>query len=76
MIQGRSFFEQPVKNDKNYKNIQKATNGGGDNYTTNCLFEYTYFKENYKLIAAELNKEDADPKAIQQINFTGSLEEE
>lgn len=75
MIQGRSFFEQPVKNDKNYKNIQKTTNGGGDNYTTNCLFEYTYFKENYKLIAAELNKEDADPKAIQQINFTGSLEE-
>ena len=75
MIQGRSFFEQPVKNDKNYNNIQKATNGGGDNYTTNCLFEYTYFKENYKLIAAELNKEDADPKAIQQINFTGSLEE-
>lgn len=75
MIQGRSFFEQSVKSDKNYKNIQKATNGCGDNYTTNCLFEYTYFKENYKLIAAELNKEDADPKAIQQINFTGSLEQ-
>ena len=35
------------------------------------------FKECYKLIAIDLSKQqklDADPKAIQQINFTGNLE--
>ena len=34
------------------------------------------FKKNYKLIAIDLSKQqklDADPKAIQQINFTGNL---
>ena len=34
-------------------------------------------KKNYKLIAINLSKQqklDADPKAIQQINFTGNLD--
>ena len=42
-----------------------------------CLLNYSYFKENYKLIAIDLSKQqalDADPKAIQQINFTGNLD--
>ena len=33
-------------------------------------------KENYKMIAINLNKQqalDVDPKAIQQTNFTGNL---
>ena len=37
---------------------------------------YLYFKIYYKLIAIDLSKQqklDADPKAIQQINFTGNL---
>ena len=37
---------------------------------------YTYFKKYYKLIAIDLIKQkklDADPKAIQQIHFTGNL---
>ena len=48
-------------------------------YTTNYLFEYTLFKENYKLIEGDLSKEqalDADPKSIQQANLTGNLEQE
>ena len=42
-----------------------------------CLLDYPYFKENYKMIAIELSKQqalDADPKAIQQINFTENLD--
>ena len=43
------------------------------------LLDYSYFKENYKLIALELRKQqilDADPRAIQQINFTGNLDKD
>ena len=38
---------------------------------------YSYFKENYKLIAIYLSKQqalDADPRAIQKINFTANLD--
>ena len=46
----------------------------GDGYTTGCLLDYAYFKDNYKLIAVDLSKQkalDADPRAIQQIVFRG-----
>ena len=48
--------------------------GQGDDYTTGCLLDFAYFEKNYRLIAADLSKQkalDADPKAIQQIIFTG-----
>ena len=38
-----------------------------------------YFKDLYKMIAINLSKQqafDADPKAIQQTNFTGNLEDD
>ena len=73
MINGRNFFDQPIKNDlKTYDNIEKIATGRGDNYTTACSIDYIYFKNCYKLIVVDLNKKqklDADPKAIQQINF-------
>ena len=79
MINGRNLLDQPVKNDaKTYKNIRKFATGQGDDYITGCLLDYFYFKEVYMLIVADLRKQqvlDADPKAIQQINFTGNLEE-
>ena len=49
----------------------------GDNYTTCCLLNYIYFKNYYKMILIDLSKQqalDADPKAIQQINFTANLD--
>ena len=52
--------------------------GQGDNYTTSCLLDYVYFKNYYRMIAIDLSKQqtlDAGPKAIQQINFTGNLDE-
>ena len=76
MIDGKNFFDQPVKNDTvTYENIRKITIGQGDDYTTGCLLDYTYFKKYYKMIAVDLSKQevlDVDPKAIQQINFTAN----
>ena len=77
MIDGKNFFDQPVKNDKvTYDNIRKIAIGPGDGYTTICLLE-TYFRKFYKMIVADLSKQqalDADPKAIQQINFKANLD--
>ena len=78
MIDGKNFFDQPVRNDKvTYENIRKTAIGQGDDYTTGCLLDYTYFKKYYKMIARDLSKQqalDADPRPIQQINFTANLD--
>ena len=77
MTDERNFLDQPIKNDlKTYGNIRKIETGQGDNYTTGCLLDYLYFKKYYKLMAIDLSKQqklDADPKAIQQINFSLNL---
>ena len=40
MIDGRNFFDQPIKNDfKTYDNIRKIPTGSGDDYTTGCLLD-------------------------------------
>ena len=55
MIDGKNFFDQPVKNDKvTYENIKNVATGQGDYYTTGCLLDYTYFKKYYKMIAIGL----------------------
>ena len=78
MIDRKNFFNQPTKNDlRTYDNIYKITTGQGDDCTTGCLINYS--NEHYKMIAKDLSKQqalDTDPKAIQQINFTGSLEQD
>ena len=54
----------------------KIATGQGDDCTTGCLLDYAYFKDYYKMIAIDLSKQqalDADPRAIQQINFTANL---
>ena len=51
-----------------------ATSLGVD-CTMDCLLDCAYFKEYYKFIAIDLSKQqvlDADPKAMQQISFTGN----
>ena len=76
MIDGKNFFDQPVKNKVTCENIRKIATGQGDDYTTGCLLDYIYFKNYYKMIAVGLSKRqalDADVKAIQQINFTENL---
>ena len=65
MIDGRNFFDQSINRmSKTYEDIRKFATGKDDDYTTGCLLDYPYFKENYKMIAIDLsrhNKLDADP---------------
>ena len=72
------FFDQPINSmSKTYENIRKIATGKGDNYTTGCLLDYPYFKQNYKMITIDLSRQnelDVDPRAMQQINFTANLD--
>ena len=43
---------------------------------TQCLLNYPCFRENYRMIAIDLSKQqmlNADQKVIQQTNFIGNL---
>ena len=78
MINGENFFDQPIKNREiTYDNIRKIAIGYGDDNTTGSLLDYPYFLDTYKMIAVDLSRQralDADPGAIQQINFTANLD--
>ena len=78
MIDWKNVFDQSVKNDiRASDNIWQISTGQGDDYTTGFLLDYNYFKEHYNIIAIDLSKQkelDFNPKAIQQISFTGNLE--
>ena len=52
------FFDQPVKNKRTiYEKIRKIATGQRDDYTTGCLLDYVYFRDNHKMIAIELSKQ-------------------
>ena len=78
MIDDKNVFDQPINSNlKTYENIRKVATGQGDDYRTGCLLDYSYFKENYRIILIDLSKQqvlDVDPRAIQQINFTANLD--
>ena len=78
IINGENFFDQPIKNKKvTYENLRKIATGQGNYDTTGCLLDYSYFMDTYKMIAVDLSKQqalDADPRVIQQINFTENLD--
>ena len=57
-----------------YNNIYRKKNliGKGEDYTTGSLLDFNYFDKHYELVAVDLSKQkelDADPRAIQQIDF-------
>ena len=57
--------------------LERFQQGLGNDYTIGCLLDYPYFKDYCKLIPIDISKQqtlDADPKAIQQINFTENLD--
>ena len=75
LIDGKIFFEIPVKNkEEAYEAIIEMTKN--NDYTTGNL-DYEYFKDHYKLIAIDLSKqiELENPDLKQQINFIRKLEE-
>ena len=78
MVYGKNFFGQQINTKfKTYENIRKIATGEADDYTTGCLLDYSYLKENYKMIAIDLSKQqelDGDPRTIQQITFTANLD--
>ena len=57
---------------KKHDNIRKIPIGQEDGYTTGCLLDYPYFKEDYNLIAIEFSKQqglDAGSVAIQWLTL-------
>ena len=58
LIYERNFYDESV-NDlvKQYDEIKKTAAGQGDDYTTECLLDYQYFKDHYNLIAVDLSKQ-------------------
>ena len=78
IIDGRNFYDNPIKSDiEKCRELKKVMIRKGEDYTTGSLLDYDYFKKNYKLVAVDLSKQkelDADPRAIQQIEFKYVLE--
>ena len=71
LIDGKGFFDLPVKNEaETYEKIIEMSNN--NDHTTGNLLEFSYFKENYKLIAIDLSKQ-TKLKDQQKINFIGKL---
>ena len=73
IIDGRNFYDNPIESDiEKYRELKKVMIGKGEDYTTGSLLDFNYFNEHYKLVAVDLSKKkelDADPRAIQQIEF-------
>ena len=73
LIDGRNFNDNPIESDiEKYRKLKKVKIGKGENYTTGSLLDFNYFDKHYKLVAVDLPKQkglDADPRAIQQIEF-------
>ena len=76
LIDGKQFFEIPVKNkEEAYEQIIEMSKN--NDYTTGNFLNYEYIKGHYKVIAIDLSKqielENLDLK--QQISFIGRLKE-
>ena len=73
IIDGRNFYDNPIASDiEKYRELKKLMIGKGEDYTTGSLLDFNYFDKRYKLVAVYLSKQkelDADPRAIQQIEF-------
>ena len=45
-IDGRNFYDQTINNSiKQYDEVRKISTGQGDDYTTGCLLDYSYFRK-------------------------------
>ena len=67
MIDQQNVFDQPVKsNFITRDNTRKTAIGQGDDYTTVCLLDYTYFNNYYQMMAIDLRRH-------KKISFTANL---
>ena len=73
IIVGRNFYDNPIEIDiEKYRELKNVMIGKGEDYTTGYLLDFNYFDKHNKLVAVDLSKQkelDADPRAIQQIEF-------
>ena len=73
IIDGRNFYDNPIESDiEKYRELKNVMTGKGEDYTTGSLLDFNYFDKHYKLVVVDLPKQnelDADPRAIQQIEF-------
>ena len=73
IIDGRNFYDNPIESDtEKYRELKKVMIGKGEEYTTGSLLDFNCFDKHYKLVAVDLSKQkelEADPRAIQQIEF-------
>ena len=71
MIDGKNFFDQSINSDlKSQGNIRKIATGQGDDCSTGCLLDYSYFKNHYTMIGIDLGKQqvlDADPRETNRV---------
>ena len=78
IIDGRNLYDNPIESDiEKYRGLKKVMTRKGEDYTPGSLLDYNYFIKHYKLVAVDLSKQkelDADPRAIQQIEFKYTLE--
>ena len=72
LIDGKSFFDLPVKNEEEAceKIIDMCNN---NDYTTGNLLDFAYFEKKYRLVAIDLSKQ-TKLKDLQQINFIRKIE--
>ena len=69
LIDGKSFFDLPAKNEEEaYEKIIEMSSN--NDYTTSNVLDRAYLKTNYRLIAIDLSKQ-TKLKYPQQINFIG-----
>ena len=75
IIDKLAFFDLPIKTkEEAYEKIIDVSRN--NEYTTDNLLDYDYFKKYYKLIAIDLSKQQVlqeNKDLIQQINFIGKL---
>ena len=71
LIDGKTLFDLLVKREEEAYEKTMNTKRNND-YTTGNLLDFTYFKENYRLIAIDLSKQ-TKLKDPQQISFIGKL---
>ena len=78
IIDGPDFYDNQIESDiEKYRELKNVMTGKGEDYTRGSLLDYDYFNKHYKLVAVDLSKHkelDADPRAIQQIEFKYMLE--
>ena len=71
MINEQNIFDHPVKSNlRTYNKIRKIASGQGNDYTASSLLDYNYCNKYYKMIALDLNRQqavDTDPKGVHQI---------